>query len=235
MRGASVCGRCWSSSRSDLRCPGTRRRSNASRCGTASTAICPDASTAPAAGCSSRFGGCGWRRFSSSSSSGGLALRAPPAAGLFGTLIIAVGAPSATRSTRRANGGGGLSGIRFGEVRFESKLPTSALFGLYWIGHRLELADSVRAVPVGRWHLRHRLFNGRRAKCGLRSVCDALPEPRRARAHCRGRIGLSSLAPWHSAWSCGYIFAAIYGRRLLRRRWSTIWRRPTTWPPAATR
>jgi uncharacterized membrane protein YjgN (DUF898 family) len=47
-------------------------------------------------------------------------------------LLVAVAAPFAFAAYKAIEWRWWISGIRFGEVRFESKLSTSALFGLYW-------------------------------------------------------------------------------------------------------
>ena len=62
---------------------------------------------------------------------GGLAAAVPPAAGLFGMLTMVWGV-FGYAIYKACEWRWWLSGIRFGEVRFESKLPTSAFFGLYW-------------------------------------------------------------------------------------------------------
>lgn len=62
---------------------------------------------------------------------GGLATALPPAAGLFSMLVMVWGV-FAYAIYKACEWRWWLSGIRFGDVRFESKLTTGALFGLYW-------------------------------------------------------------------------------------------------------
>ena len=62
---------------------------------------------------------------------GGLAAALPPAAGLFSMLVMVWGV-FAYAIYKACEWRWWLSGIRFGDVRFESKLTTGALFGLYW-------------------------------------------------------------------------------------------------------
>jgi uncharacterized membrane protein YjgN (DUF898 family) len=56
---------------------------------------------------------------------------APPLGSIFG-LVVAVAAPFAYAAYKAIEWRWWASGIRFGDVQFESKLTTGALFGLYW-------------------------------------------------------------------------------------------------------
>src|SRR5206468_8265040 len=62
---------------------------------------------------------------------GALAAAVPPLSGLFGILLM-VWYVFAYAIYKAREWQWWMSGIRFGEVRFESKLATSAFFGLYW-------------------------------------------------------------------------------------------------------
>ena len=62
---------------------------------------------------------------------GGLAAVSPPAAGLLGTLIT-LWAPFGYAMYKAHEWGWWVSGIRYGDVRFESKLTAIALVDLYW-------------------------------------------------------------------------------------------------------
>jgi len=62
----------------------------------------------------------------------GLAFRSPQAAGAFGTLI-SLWLPFGYAIYKANEWRWWISGIRFGDVRFESKMSTSALVDLYWI------------------------------------------------------------------------------------------------------
>jgi len=56
---------------------------------------------------------------------------APPLGPIFG-LVVAVAAPFAYAAYKAIEWRWWASGIRFGDVQFESKLTTGAFFGLYW-------------------------------------------------------------------------------------------------------
>jgi uncharacterized membrane protein YjgN (DUF898 family) len=62
----------------------------------------------------------------------GLAFLSPPAAGIMGTLIT-LWLPFGYAFYKAHEWRWWVSGIRFGDVRFESKLPETALVDLYWI------------------------------------------------------------------------------------------------------
>ena len=142
------------SSRSDLRCPGTRPRSNATRCGTASTAISPDASTAPAGDAvqAASAGSGSWQLLRRSSVIGALAacLMRRQRPGLFEHCVVIGRWPSSpTPSTRRSNGDGGCPASASATCASNPSLPTGALFGLYWKVIGWSIADPRRCWSRG--------------------------------------------------------------------------------------
>ena len=128
-----------------------------------------------------------------------------------------------------------VSGIRFGDVRFESKLSAIALVDLYWIVIGWSWAITV-ACSLGSSAIFGIVYlSVTSSGAGPEAFATIAQNPVAVRADHASR-SFSAIWPARSpsAWSFGCIFVVMCGRGLPIRPWSTIWRRPTMWSHAAT-